>query len=324
MILVTGATGFLGSQLVYDLVSQGNKVRALKRFHSRIPKKLYPFSNLIEWIEADLTDIIALEDAMRSVKYVYHCAAMVSFDPAKKKEMWKINVEGTANIVNLCLDMPIEKLVHVSSIATLGDSKSEILIDENCYWHFSKDKSDYSVSKYEGEQEVWRGITEGLCAVIVNPSVIIGYDEHKTSSSKLFETIAKGMPFYTNGITGFVDVKDVSRIMIELMNSTISSERFILSSENISYKALFDMIADAMGKKRPSIKTPIWLSYLIVFFEKARQLFTGKEPRITRYTAQTAFKNHLLSNKKICTMLDTKFTPIAETIAIACKSYFVS
>ncbi len=314
MILVTGAGGFVGSHLLYALVFSGEKVRALKRTQSRIPEMLLPFNHLIEWVEGDMNDIFSLEDALRDIDRVYHCAAKVSFDPKDKKELWKVNVDGTANLVNLCLDHPIKKFVYISSIAAIGEAKQGKKTDETCRWVFNKKQSDYSITKHEAEREVWRGITEGLNAVIINPSVILGYDSLGRGSMQFFEHIQKGMPFYTKGVTGFVDINDVVNTMILLMNSDIHSERFIVSSEDLSFQELFTKIARALHLKAPFIYgSPVFLSAAVkvnAFFA----LFSNKPASLSIYTARNANKKHCYSNYKLVNAISISFTPIGESI----------
>ncbi|RYE28689.1 MAG: NAD-dependent epimerase/dehydratase family protein, partial [Sphingobacteriaceae bacterium] len=239
MILVTGATGFLGSEVCRQLILAGkNSIRCTKRTASKIPEILIPHQHKITWVEADLLEIDALKEALQGVTQVYHCAALVSFDPSLKKKLIQNNVEGTANLVNLCVEKGI-RLLHVSSIAAVGEGKPGELINENHHLEETPKENAYAISKYESEMEVWRGIAEGLDAVIVNPSLIIGKNAGKQGTGQIFETVRKGLKFYTSGSCGLVDVEDVAKTMILLMESQISNERFIINAENWSYKTLF-------------------------------------------------------------------------------------
>jgi len=331
MILVTGGTGLVGSHLLFNLVNGGSKVRALKRESSSLEliKKVFSYYSdeadvllsLIEWVDGDVTDIYSLYDAMENIEQVYHTAAMVSFNPSDRKIMTKTNVEGTANVINAGLNKKIKKLCHVSSIATLGRTDNEKLIDEETHWINSKNNSSYAVSKYGAEREVWRGIIEGLPAVIVNPSVIIGPGNWNKGSSRLFKQVWDGLKYFTEGVNGYVDVRDVAKSMILLMESDITDSRFIVSSENIDYLNLFSLIADGLGKNKPSIKANSILSQLAWRMEKLRSSFTGNNPLITRETARTAFQKYYYSNEKIKKTLGFEFIPMGVSIKETCRLF---
>jgi dihydroflavonol-4-reductase len=332
MILVTGGTGLVGSHLLQALASEGKPVRAIKRpsgdtdmvrcvfkLYSKEPEKDF---SLIEWVEADLMDIFSLEEALEGVDEVYHCAALVSFLPGDRKKLIRFNTEGTANLVNAALEKKVRKLCHVSSIAALGrpESMSE-LIDENLVWKTSKNNSVYAISKYGAEREVWRGTAEGLDAVIVNPSIILGLSGRNGGSSRIFNTVWQGLKFYPPGKNGFVDVRDVVKAMILLIKSDIRNERFILNVDNIEYKRLFEIMAAAFGKPAPSIKVNPALSRLAWRVEKLRSMITGIKPLITRETAHTAIQQYRYSNEKIKRELGFVFTPIEETIGHFCRIF---
>ncbi len=322
--LVTGATGLVGAHLLLELCTHEMHVRAIKRKQSDISyvKKIFALRgtetealfNNIEWVEADITDIHALDEALEGINKVYHTAAVVSFNPSDKAYMHNINVRGTANVVNLCLEKKIEKLCHTSSIAAIGRSEKIGEIDEETPWLKQHKKSNYALSKYEAELEVWRGIAEGLNAVIINPSIIIGTGHWHKSSAKLFETMHKGLSFYTTGINGFVDVRDVASVMVKLMESEISAERFIINAENVSYKDLFYAIAKSIHVKPPPWKATPLMSSLAWRGSALKSLLTGKAPMITKETAATAQKKYFFSNKKIRQALHFQFIPIENAI----------
>ena len=290
-----------------------NKVLSRYGFHE-IPSN-------IEFVYGDLTDYDILEEAMKDVDEVYHCAAVVSFDPSDKKSIMTINVEGTKNMVNAALYCRVKKFCHVSSIAALGRALEGEPIDEESPWTQSKNNSVYSISKHEAEMEVWRGIAEGLNATIVNPSLILGAGRWNTSSCELFATIAKGFPFYTEGVNGFVDVKDVVRAMIILMENNKFGQRYCLNGALISYKELFSLMADNFKVKAPHIKVGKTLSEIawriFWFFGKLQ----GKKPLITKETARTATRIYSYSSNKIIKDLNFKFTPIDESIKYICEIY---
>lgn len=245
MILVTGATGLVGSHLLVQLLQENEEVKALFRSEKQIEKTKNVFSfhnqlalfDKINWVKGDITDIPSLEIAFEEVTHVYHCAALISFDPNDENLLRKINIEGTANVVNCCIDFGIEKLCHVSSIATLGNPKEyETTITEESEWNPEELHSDYAITKYGSEMEVWRGFQEGLDIVIVNPSVIFGYGFPNQGSDVIIQSVKKGLSIYTNGILSIISVEDVTNCMVQLMKSAISGERYILVGENITIK----------------------------------------------------------------------------------------
>lgn len=331
MILVTGGTGLVGSHVLYDLTAKGKQVKALKRKKSStgILKKLFSVYSTepetllqrIEWVEGDVRDYFSLEAAMQDVDYVYHCAAVVLFDPKDRPMMMKINVAGTANMVNSCLASGIKKLCFVSSVAALGRSGQDVMVDETCDWIDSKENSVYAISKYAAEREVWRGIAEGLQTVIVNPSIIIGPGDPKKSSVQLLKRASQANSFYTEGVNAFVDVRDVTRAMIHLMDSNIVNERFVLAGSNISYHHLFNLMADGFSNKRPSIHVKPWIFELLWRIEMVRASLTGSSVLITRETARTSSKRYLYSSEKIRKQIGFEFIPIEVSIRENCEFF---
>ncbi|GAA3914168.1 NAD-dependent epimerase/dehydratase family protein [Chitinophaga oryziterrae] len=320
MILVTGGTGFLGSNLLRKLVDVGEPVRALYR--TKIPYQLKDIEDKIEWVTGDILDVCTLEDVMEGVDKVYHCAAVVSFHPKNHREMMKVNVEGTANVVNLAIDAGVKKLVHVSSVAALGRAKANGVIDEENEWQESKNNSQYAVSKYLAEMEVWRANAEGLATAIVNPSIILGSGFWDDPSSMLVRNAWKEFPFYTDGVTGFTDVNDVTDVMMRLMESDIKGQRFILSAENYGYRELFTEMATRLGKKPPHIAVRPWLAEIVWRVEGIKAKLTGKKALLTKETARTAQMKVYYNNSKIQTALPGfTFTPLKTTIARMCGAF---
>ncbi len=334
MIFITGCTGLVGSHLVAELCKRQEtkgkrQIRLLCRENSDLSllKKVLSrygineFPDNIEFVYGDILDYDVLEAAMRDVDEVYHCAAVVSFDPSDVRSLMNVNVEGTKNMVDAALRCEVKKFCHVSSIAALGRSLEGEPIDEESPWTHSKNNSVYSKSKHEGEMEVWRGIAEGLNATIVNPSLILGAGRWDSSSCELFNTIAKGFPFYTTGINGFVDVKDVARAMIMLMENNKFGQRYCLNGALISYQDLFNLMAENFKVKAPYIKVGKFLS------EIAWRIFwiigkvQGKKPLITKETARTATRKYSYSSAKIIRELDFKFTPIEESVKEICENF---
>ncbi len=331
MKLVTGATGLVGSHLLLELSNKGFAVRAMKRSGSdmSLVNKVFglyapnPLKQLsaIEWVEADLTDISLLEELLEGVDGVFHCAAVVSFHPSRKREMMLTNVKGTANVVNALLRVGGVPLCHVSSIAALGRSENNDAVTEENLWKNSGSNSLYSVSKYAAEREVWRGIAEGLEAVIVNPSVILGPGSWHAGSSELFALVWKGLKFYTPGINGYVDVRDVARAMVLLTEKKIYGQRFILSAANLSYLELFSMMAEGLGKPKPTIAVSPWMAEIAWRLMAVKGFFTGKTPAITRETARSSLARKTYSSEKFTRTSGMDFMPIRQSVGDICQIF---
>ena len=313
-ILVTGGTGFLGSYLLRYLVQKGyNNIFAIRRATSKMDL-VEPIEDKIQWVECDILDVKGLEKAMVGVEQIYHAAAMVSFEAKHRKRMHQVNIQGTANVVNLALENNIEKLVHVSSIAALGRRKRLKEINEKTKWEKSNFNSEYAVSKYLSEQEVWRGMAEGLRACIINPSIILGAGFWEEGSASFFSKTNKGNKFYGVGGTGFVDVRDVSRLMIDMMESEMVGEKVIANGENVSYRKVFEIIADSINKKRPSIALNSILGALAWRAEWLRSKITGSSALVTKETVENSFRTWIYQNQKSIDTFNFKYTPIEQTI----------
>lgn len=314
-IFVTGGAGLVGKELLSQLLSDGYHVRAL--FHSSQIELDHP--NL-EKVQGDILDVVLLEEALEGITHVFHCAALVSYDPADRYQLFKLNTTGTANIVNACIDGGIRKLVYVSSVAAIGRNRNEV-VNEQMTWSEKTNNSTYGKSKYLAEMEVWRGIGEGLDAVIVNPSLILGGTDWSSGSSAIFKSAYDEFPWYSEGMSGFVDVRDVARAMILLMNSNISGQRFILSGENVSFRQIFSSIAKCFGKKPPHKKVTPLLAEFVWRLEALKASFSGKKPLLTRETARTSLAHIRFDTSKILKALPGfHFTPIEETIRFTCNN----
>ncbi len=330
MILVTGGTGLVGSHLVYNLVVAGETPVVLKRSSSDISKTKRVFSyyskdyeklfSKIVWVDGDICDYNSVLDAMKGIDYVYHTAAKVSFQSSDKVSVISTNITGTTNIVDAAIERNIKKLLYVSSIGALGRAIDKGIVTEDSHWN-SKKSSIYSTSKHQAEMEVWRGIAEGLNAVIINPSVIIGPGNWESGSAKLFSTMYNGLKFYSIGSNGFVDVKDVVSTMILLMKNDISAERYIINSENISYKQFFTWMADSLNVDAPKFRAGPLLSGIGWRLLWIKGLLTGKESTITKETAQTAGQRYNYSNDKFVKETGYKFIHIKESVEIIAKIF---
>lgn len=333
MILVTGSTGLVGSHLLFKLISDNKKVRAIYRREKTLKRVKHVFSyysddaealfNKIEWIQADINDIPKLQMAFKDVTYVYHCAAFVSFEPDKYKELRKTNIEGTANIVNLSISHNIKKLCYVSSIATIGHhSNPETLIDEQTEWNSEGDNSIYGITKYGAELEVWRGTQEGLDAVIVNPGIILGPGYWNSGGSgSIFKRIYKGMTYYTTGVTGYVDVWDVVEVMKRLTESDIKNEGYILVSENMNFKNFIQKTAEALQVEAPTKEAKSWLLSVAWRLDWLNSKLFGKRRSLTKQTAKSLQNLKRYDNSKIKTALSFEFKPIEKVIEVVSQRY---
>jgi len=321
MVLVTGGTGFLGAYIIKELISKGYAVRAIRRGLT-VPYFIdSSILSQVQWVEGDILDVVSLEEAMTGVESVIHAAGRVSYKPSDSALLYQVNIEGTANVVNGALAQNISKFVHISSIASIGRKGDGTVVDEDKQWEDNKHTTPYAVSKYQGELEVWRGIAEGLPGVILNPSVILGYGNWNNSSAAIFKQVYNQFRWYTNGITGFVDVEDTARAAVLLMESSINGERYIINGDNWSFRQLFNAIADGFGKKRPSTEATPFLSGIAWRLEKVKSWF-GSDPLLTRETAKVGLSATRFSNKKILKDLPGfQFTPLETSITNACKQY---
>lgn len=332
MILVTGGTGLVGSHLLYKLVKKGYKVRATYRSKKKLGAAKHVFSyyttqvdemfSKIDWVEADLNDIPALATAFKEITKVYHCAALVSFDPNDYYKLRRVNIEGTANIVNLCLANNIEKLCYVSSIAAIGHGESNnTIINENTNWISEEDHNVYAITKYGAEIEVWRAVQEGLETVIVNPGFIFGPGFWQSSSGSLFKKIHNGLSHYTTGVTGYVDINDVVNSMLLLMDSNIKNERYILVSENLSFKEFATKVAQVLDVKPPYKKASKMQLQLAWRLDWLNHFIRRKRRKLPKQMAKSIVEKYYYSNKKVIADLDFKFKPVDESISETCQFF---
>ena len=321
-VLVTGGTGFIGAYIIKELVEKGYAVRAIRR-SNKLPFFISPdILNKVEWVTSDVLDVISLDEAMNGVESVIHSAALVSFDKRERKQMYNTNVDGTANIVNLSLENGIKKLVHISSISALGRTSTGEHVNEEKKWVDGKLNSHYGISKNKAEMEVWRGMGEGLDAVIINPSTVLGFGNWHESSCAIFKNSYKGFPWYTKGVNGFVAVEDVARTAVLLMESNITEERFIINHENWEFKKLFDAIADGFGQKHPKWQATPFLSGIAWRMEKIKSALKNAKPLLTKETARIALSKTYWQNDKILKALPGfSFMPLEPCILKTCKNY---
>lgn len=330
MILVTGGTGLVGAHLLFHLVQNGHQVRATHRASSDLKnvEKIFGYyaENApelflkIDWVEADLNNIPALEKAFHDVTYVYHAAAFISFDPNDFNQLMKINAEGTANIVNLSLVFKVKKLCYVSTIGTIGKNMDGTPADEESEWH-NHHVNVYAKSKYVAEMEVWRGTQEGLQAVMVNPGVILGPGFWKTGTGKLFRTAYKAYKYYPPGGTGFVSVHDVIRAMVTLMNGSQNKERYIMVAENLLFFDILSRMTKNFNKKPPHKKLKYWQLELARVVDVIRNKVLGSKRSITKNSIYALKHRDSYDNSKIVNELDFSFKPIEEVLNFSCTKF---
>lgn len=322
MILVTGGTGFIGSYIIKNLLAKDLPVRAIRR-SSALPF-IFPVSGSekMEWFETDIMDVCGLKEAMEGVACVIHAAAMVSFHPADQTRMYKVNVEGTENVVNMALESRVKRIIHVSSVSALGRSQHGETVTEEKEWEDSNRNTAYGKSKRLAEMQVYRGIEEGLAGAIINPSTVLGFGDWYQSSSSIFRNVYNEFPWYTKGTNGFVGVEDVAEAAVQLALSDISGERYIVSADNWTFEKLFNAIADGLDKRQPPRYASKGIGNIAWRIEKVKSFFSGEKPLLTRDTARIAQTNTFFQNNKLLNQLPGfSYTPLEDVIRNSCEKY---
>lgn len=320
MIFISGSNGLVGSFITKLLIDQGFSVRALKRPDSDL-HLLGSYSEKIEWIEGDINDIVLLKKALKDIETVIHCAAIVSYIPQDREYMYKVNVEGTANIVNAAIENNVAKFCHISSIAAIGKNDNKKIIDEEFGLQEQTFSTHYAKSKYLAELEVYRGREEGLKAFIVNPSVVLGPGDWHKGSTSLFNYVFKKNLFYTSGSLNYVDVRDVSKIVYQLLNTDkpIDGCRFILNAGSISYKDFFCKIGNLFQVKSPSVKASPLISEIAWRLVYLKNLFSSQKTIITKETVRLGKNQFFYDNGKIRDLLGFHFRSLDETLNWTCQ-----
>lgn len=321
-VLITGGTGFLGAYIIKNLVERGHAVRAIRRSSTLpffIDKNVW---NKVEWIEGDVLDVVSLAEAMQGIDAVVHSAAVVSFTKERRKEMYAVNIEGTANVVNAAIEAGVRRLLHVSSVAALGRTANASTVTEEKKWEESSNNTHYAITKHHAELHAWRGFAEGLQGAIINPSTILGYGNWHQSSCAIFKNAYKGFSWYTNGVNGFVGVEDVAEAAVQLLSSNINEQRFIVNAENRPFQSLFTKMAEGFGQRPPHRYANRTLGELAWRAEAVKALFTRSKPLLTKETAkvaqsQTSFSSAALQNA----LPGFSFTPLDAVIENACAQY---
>lgn len=323
LYVVTGGTGLVGAYLLRYMVREGYRVRAIRRPGSRTDLTA-DVNDALSWVEGDLLDPLSLEDALAGADTVIHCAALVSFLPADAGQLLRVNRDGTANLVDAALYQRVRRLVHVSSVAALGRRSGGEPIDEKTAWQYDPLAPRYSYSKFQAEREIWRGQAEGLSVAAVYPSLIFGSGWWKAGTNQLFAHADRELPFYPPGATGMVDVRDVARAILLLLARDRDGDRFLLNGENISYRALLEQIATALGRRAPRHPFRRWQAQLLLWAETLRSKITGRAPLITTETIRNSFQRYGYNNRHSCEELGLTYIPAAETIAETAAQYSAS
>jgi len=322
MIFLTGGTGFIGSYILAELVREGYPVRALRRERpvpSYLPREL---AERVEWVSGDILDVTLLNEQVRGCDRIIHAAALVSFHPEERKKLFSLNIEGTANLVNAALENNIPDFIYISSVSALGKSDSGLPVNEEKKWEDPTKETNYAISKYQAEMEVWRGMGEGLSPLVINPSTVLGYGDWSRGSCAIFRSVYQGFPWYVKGGNGFVDVEDLAAAVVRLMAGPMRNERFIVSAENWNFRDLFNRIADGFNKKHPSMEATPFLAGLAWRAEKLKSFFTGNRPLLTRETAIMARKTSRYDNSKMLKILPGfHYRPLEDSIKNACTHY---
>lgn len=322
-IFVTGGTGFLGAYIIQCLVQKGLRVRALRRTTSKLPFFI-PSSvwEKVEWVVGDVLDVVALQESMEGADAVVHSAAVVSFEKSNREEMYKVNIDGTENVVNIALDQGVRRLLHVSSVAALGRTVNAITVTEEKKWEASAMNTHYAITKHQAEIHAWRGFAEGLEGVIINPSTILGFGNWHQSSCAIFKNAYKEFPWYTKGVNGFVGVQDAAEAAVGLLLSEINEKRYIVNAENRSFQSIFRAIAESFDKKPPSRHANKFMSEVAWRLEAVKGAVTGAKPLLSKETAKIAHSHTSFDNNALLNALPGfQYQPLDRVIQNACNQY---
>lgn len=322
-IFVTGGTGFLGAYIIKNLVEKGHVVRALRRSSSTLPFFIADtIWEQVEWVEGDVLDVVALQEGMDGTEAVIHSAAIVSFSKNNRDEMYKVNIGGTANVVNMALETGVKRLLHISSVAALGRTQNVSVVTEEKKWEENNANTHYAITKHEAEMHVWRGFAEGLEGVVINPSTILGFGNWHQSSCAIFKNAYKEFPWYTNGVNGFVGVEDAAEAAVQLLLSGITEKRLIVNGENRSFQSLFASMAQGFGKKPPHRYANRVLGEVAWRMEAVKGFLTGSKPLLSKETAKIAHSRTSFDNSALLQLLPAfKYQPLDSVILEACNRY---
>lgn len=313
-ILITGATGFVGAYVLRELIKEGyTNIRATHR--SIVDEALLTkeFAH-VQWVEAELEDYFSLEEAMEDIEMVVHCAAMVSFLPKDKKTLIEVNQTGTRYIVDAALHTGVKRLIYISSVAALGRNIDDFAITEDTKWDNGGTPTNYAISKFLAEEEVWRGQAEGLSVALVYPSIILGAWKWSVGTAKMFAFANRKSPFYPAGHTGIVDVRDVAKAVSLLIDRKQDRDRFLLNGRNLSYHDLLEKMAIALGHPPPHKAFPERWARVLTWLDSWRAWLTGGTPLLTKETTRASYRKHVYDSSLSKDTLGIKYRSIDQTI----------
>ena len=314
LFFITGCNGLVGSYIARKLLIEGAQVSALKRKDSSL-EHIKDIADKITWYEGDILDILSIEKPIKEADFVVHCAGFVSFFSQDYPKMHKVNVEGTANIVNTCLKFGYKKLLYISSVAALGINAQQEVVDETQEWDDANMISKYGYTKFMGETEVWRGHSEGLDVIVVNPSVVFGRGEWGRSSLALIKYAFSSPMFYPTGDINFIDARDLADIIYKLIEGKIYNERFILSAGKTSYFNFMEIISKQIGKKTPKFAFNTTIAFFALQLVRIIAFFKGTRPMLSKEIINMTFRKTRFSNDKVIKRLDFRFRKLQDTIS---------
>jgi len=318
MAVVTGATGHIGNVLVRELLSRGKNVRVV------IPpsEETSPLDGLkVEMVEGDVRQIDSLMRAFKGADVVYHLAGIISILPGKSELLYQVNVAGTRNVVEACLRAGVRRLVYTSSIHAIAEPPHGTVIDEMLPFDPDRAIGEYDRSKAQATLEVLQGVKQGLDAVIVCPTGVIGpYDYKLSEMGQVFiDFVKKKLKFYIDGAYDYVDVRDVATGHILVCEKGRTGENYILSGERITTEDLMLMIEEITAVRPPHFKMPVWLAKIIATFTPLYYSLTETKPRFTKYSIRTLTSNSMISCEKARCELGYSPRPTRESIVDAIK-----
>lgn len=286
MLLLTGATGFFGRRLAQALARAGRPFTALVRETSDVAP-LVALGKDCTIVTGDLNDPESLLEAFHGIDTIIHAAAFVSFQTADRERLLLVNGEGTANVVNMALEAGVRRLIHLSSVAVLNRRDGGPTVGLQDRWPEERPNTSYAESKFFAEREVWRGQAEGLEVAVLYPTHMLGSgDWQQEHAPRLWHQAARERGFYPTGTTGFVDVRDVVKATLAVLDRDQNGERFLLNAANLSWKKAMQLIATSINAKPPTLRVPAWQSSLLWPIELLRARLTGAKPLITRESHQ--------------------------------------
>lgn len=323
-ILITGGTGMIGSYLLRLLIKRGfNNIVAT---HNRASFELVEdIKDEIEWHRIDIADEVAFTDIIAGVDTVIHCAGMISLWPKEFKEMFRVNVNGTANIVNLCLLHNVNRLIYLSSIEALGKEEDGSSISETTEWKEEVIHTKYAISKYYGELEVHRGHAEGLQTIIYNPALVLGAGLWNAGPMSMVHEIYNGLNYYPRGSLAMVDVRDLVKTIVDnIDNMQMDGNRYIVGSYNKKFKTLLNQLATNLEVNKPTKALQGSVAQFAIGLEKIKSVFTNSKPLINRESFLVADQTLSYSFDKLAAVYNYRPRTFEQTLFDITKAFKTS